>query len=258
MTLLGVGVGIFSAALGLGGGVLMVPAFLAFVPGIDAHTAKGTSLFLIVFVSGLNAWRQNRGQRPQWRLVALLASGSMMGSYAAAYVTANLPEIVILVSFLLLQAFVAWRTFLLKEVSVPDADVHVRPVIALMIGMLAGLAGGSTGTGGGVVIIPLVLMAGLVANRRVVGLSNLVMVFTSMAGSLAHLQATQQYDAPWTVGHIAFSLVPLVFLGAQAGSELGYRINERMKLKQRRIAMGIVLLVIALQLGYRALRIMFG
>ena len=57
MMLIGSGVGLISAALGWGGGILMVPAFLEFVPGMDPHTAKGTSLFIIVFVSTTNVWR---------------------------------------------------------------------------------------------------------------------------------------------------------------------------------------------------------
>ena len=56
MLFLGVGVGLMSGALGLGGGILMVPAFLEFVPVMDPHTAKGTSLLII-------AW-----PRPTWRL----------------------------------------------------------------------------------------------------------------------------------------------------------------------------------------------
>jgi uncharacterized protein len=253
LALLGVGVGVFSAALGLGGGVLMVPAFLAFVPDIDAHTAKGTSLFIIIFVSGLNAWRQNRGLEKPWRLVALLAGGSVAGSYAGALLTSVMPEQVVLALFLLLLAVLTVRTFLISEQATHVDQVRWRPGVALGIGLLAGIAGGATGTGGGAVLIPLALMAGIVINARVVGLSNLVMVFTSISGSIAHFQADVLYPAPWTVGHVALSLVPLVFLGAQIGSELGYRINERMTLKQRRTAMGAMLLLISLQLFYRML-----
>lgn len=229
----------------------MVPAFLAVVPGLDTHTAKGTSLFIIIFVSGLNAWRQNRHlPHKPWGLVAMLAGGSIVGSYLSAYLTSLMPEEVILVLFILLMAAVAWRTFSLKAAAHVD-EVQWRPWTAVGIGAIAGIAGGSTGTGGGAVLIPLALMAGLEVNERVVGLSNLVMVFTSIAGSIAHFQAARVYDAPWTIGHVCLAFVPLVFVGAQVGSELGYRINRSLTLKHRKWFMGGMLLLIALQLLYR-------
>lgn len=250
--LLGIGVGIISAALGLGGGVVMVPAFLAFVPHMDAHTAKGTSLFIIIFVSGLNAWRQNRGQDKQWKLVGLLAGGSVIGSYLSAYITSLMSEEAILVLFILLMAIVAWRTFSLRAPAHVD-HVAWRPWRSFGIGLVAGITGGSTGTGGGAILIPLALIAGIVVNERVVGLSNLVMIFTSIAGSIAHLQAPAIYDAPGTIGHVSLLLVPLVFLGAQVGSEIGYRINNVLSLKYRRLFMGGMLLMISLELLYRLL-----
>ena len=86
----GVCVGVLNAALGIGGGILMVPALRETIPGIDAHTAKGTSLFIIIFVAGLNAWRQNRGKEIPWRLIIELAAGSILGGYAGARFTGYL------------------------------------------------------------------------------------------------------------------------------------------------------------------------
>lgn len=252
MVLLGVGVGMFSAALGLGGGLLMVPAFIAFVPGMDEHTAKGTSLFLIIFVSGLNAWQLNRGLvKIPWRLAGTLASGSVVGSYLGAWVTSQLSEEAVAIIFVVFVLFVGFRTFLIEERVVHEEEAHTRVALASLIGFLAGLAGGSTGTGGGAVLIPLALMAGLVSNERAVGLSNLVMVATSIAGSIAHLQAVPVYASDWTVGHVALSLVPLVFLGAHFGSPPGLRINELLTLSRRRVVMGSVLLLIAVRLLWR-------
>ncbi|MEA3364123.1 MAG: TSUP family transporter, partial [Candidatus Hydrogenedentes bacterium] len=82
MIILGIGVGLMSGALGLGGGILMVPAFLTFVPGMDPHTAKGTSLMIIVFVAAVNVWRLNRGHDNwQWRLALQVSIGSIVGGY---------------------------------------------------------------------------------------------------------------------------------------------------------------------------------
>ena len=250
--LIGIGVGLISGALGLGGGILMVPAFLAFVPGLDAHTAKGTSLFIIIFVSIINAWRLDKNfLNHPWALAGLLALGSIFGSYGAAFVTARMSEDTVLVLFMLLIAVLAIRTFFLKDRPVLEDDVHRRNGLALSIGLVAGIVGGGTGTGGGAVLIPLALMMGLTTNREAVGLSNTVMIATSLAGSLAHLRAAEIYPQTWVVGHVYFALVPLVFIGAQVGSPVGKWINHRLTLERRRVAMGVMLLLITGQLLYR-------
>ncbi|MFP4502377.1 MAG: sulfite exporter TauE/SafE family protein [Candidatus Hydrogenedentota bacterium] len=246
MLALGVGVGAVSAGLGLGGGIIMVPAFITFVPGMEEHTAKGTSLFIILFVALLNAIRLNRGVYPKpWRLAAVLAAGAIIGGYASAWITAQMPGWVILVFFLVFLLAVGVCTLFLQPKAVDAAMLRQRDLLAAFIGCMTGLVGGSTGTGGGTLLVPIALMAGIVTNARVVGLSNMVMVTTSIAGTIAHFQAPAIYPGPWTVGHVALSLAPLVFVGAQAGSLIGQRINARLTLYTRRMVMGVLLLAIA-------------
>ncbi len=252
MLAIGVGVGMISGSLGLGGGILMVPAFVAFVPDMDVHTAKGTSLFIIIFVALLNAWRQNKDLPVKpWGLAAYFAAGSIGGSYVGAWVTTLMPEKAVLALFIVLLGGLAVRTFLLTPHEVHEDEVRRRRGTPVLIGLAAGMVGGATGTGGGMVLVPLALYAALSVNERVVGLSNMVMVATSAAGSVAHFRAEAVYDAPWTVGHVYLVLVPLVFLGAQAGSLLGVRINTWLTLPRRRVVLGVLLLVISARLLLR-------
>lgn len=254
MLLLGMGVGILSAALGLGGGLIMVPAFVTFVPGMDANTAKGTSLLIIVFVALLNTWRLHRdeGEYP-WRRAGVLAAGSIAGGYAGGWVTTCMPERGVLWVFMVFLVVVAVRTFFIEPPAVEPGQVRRRHAASILIGLVAGAFGGATGTGGGALLIPLVLLAGIESNARVAGLSNMVMVGTSAAGALAHLNAAQTYQAPWTVGAVCFALVPLVFLGAQIASPWGKRINAHLTLPRRRALMGAFLLLVGVRILWRLL-----
>lgn len=252
MVLLGIGAGIVSGSLGLGGGIIMVPAFLTFVPGMDTNTAKGTSLFLIIFISALNAFRQtHHWEHRPWRLAGFLALGSIVGSYVGALATSAMPERVVLAIFLFLIAILAVRTFFLKPRAVDQAAVRSRPVASVTIGGLTGMFGGATGTGGGSVLIPLALLAGIVSNERVVGLSNMVMVATSIAGTIAHLQAEVHFPGQWTVGQVYLPLVPIVFIGSQIGSPIGRWINPHLTLRRRRLLMAAMLLIITARLSVR-------
>ena len=230
----------------------MLPVFLALVPGIDAHTAKGTSLTIVVFVALCNAWRlERRESNIPWRLTFLLASASIGGSFFGAWVTTKMPENFVLLIFMSVLLYLGIQTFMLKPVRVHESEVRRASGVSIVIGLIAGVVGGATGTGGGIVMVPLALKAGIASNLRVVGLSNMVMVPTAAAGALAHLLAKQSYAYPWTAGQIYLPLVPLVFLGAQLASPLGTMVNARLSLHKRRVLLGSLLVMIAIQILVR-------
>lgn len=254
MLVLGVSVGIASAALGIGGGVLMVPAFVHFIDGMDMNTAKGSSLFIIVFVAAYNSWKMNRdATRNGWDVVTFVAAGSIVGGYAGAWLTTMLSDAAVTWIFIGLIAIAAIRTFFIQPPDVSDDDVRRRRVLSVLIGVLTGVVAGATGTGGGAILVPLALLAGIASNARVVALSNTVMVLTCAAGGLAHLLAERTVDMEWTYGLVNISLAPVVFLGAILGSPVGRLINARMNLRYRRLVMGALLIIISARLVARAI-----
>lgn len=254
MLLLGAAVGVISASLGLGGGIIMVPAFLEFIPGMDPHTAKGTSLFIIVFVALVNVWRLNRGHaETNWRISSMMAIGSFAGGWIAAWGTSFLPGKAILWFFVTMMAVAAWRTFTLKPSDTHPCEVRRRFILGLCIGFVTGIVSGATGLGGGIVLVPLALMMGVVANERISAVSNAVMVVTCVAATIAHLSAPNTTGLPHTFGQVNIAVAPLVFVGAQAGGPFGKWLNERLSLRHRKVVMGVLLLVIGARLMYRAL-----
>lgn len=79
--LIGLVVGLMSALLGIGGGVLMVPVLhLAF--GKDMQTAVGTSLAAMVLGSLAGAARHAGFGNIDWTLAAGLGVGAVVGAYA--------------------------------------------------------------------------------------------------------------------------------------------------------------------------------
>lgn len=253
MLVIGAAVGLISGALGLGGGIIMVPAFLFFIDGMDAHTVKGTSLMVILFVAAVNAWQLNRGTGcVPWQTASRLATGAIAGSYLGAWITALLPELAVILIFVTLLLLVAWQ--LIHHASRPEVELARRPwwLSSALIGGYSGLVGGATGTGGGLILVPLTLQTGITNNRNATGLSNLVMVAIAAAGSAAHLSAPSTCALAWTVGQVNLYAVPWVFAGAQAGSHAGRLLNHRLSLRWRRIILGVLLLVIVASVLYRA------
>lgn len=253
MLLVGAGVGVMSAALGIGGGVLMVPAFLSLFPEMDIHTAKGSSMLIIMFVATYNAVRMNRGEmKNPLRLILVIAIGSVVGGYLGAWLTSLLSDSGASWIFIGLLFFAGARAFLLKEKKVEEDEVRKREVTAAFIGLAAGIVAGATGTGGGAIFVPLALWAGIVSNYRVVALSNAVMIASATAGTIGYVLSEKSTEMAYTVGMVNLSLAPFVIIGAVASAPIGRRLNQALSFERRRIVMGTLLLIITVRLIYRA------
>jgi uncharacterized membrane protein YfcA len=79
--LVGLVVGIVSGVVGIGGGILFVPA-LVWLLKMDQHTAQGTSLGALLLPVGLLAFLEYyRRGHADIRVAALLAVGFLVGGY---------------------------------------------------------------------------------------------------------------------------------------------------------------------------------
>src|SRR5881396_1658038 len=79
--LLGLGVGVLVGLLGIGGGVVLVPA-MVYILHMDQHLAQGTSLFILLPPIGLGALRQYwKAGNVDLRAGILCAVGMILGAY---------------------------------------------------------------------------------------------------------------------------------------------------------------------------------
>jgi len=112
IVLLGLGVGVLVGLLGIGGGVVLVPA-MVYLLGMDQHLAQGTSLLILLPPLGLGAliayWK-----RGQVDLVAgiLCALGMLIGGYFGSRIAIPLSSQNLkgfFGAFLMLVAILLWR-----------------------------------------------------------------------------------------------------------------------------------------------------
>ena len=90
--LLGLAVGVLVGLLGVGGGVVLVPA-MVYLLGMDQHLSQGTSLFILLPPIGLGAlreyWRQGQ---VDWKAGILCALGMLLGAYGGSLVALPIPS----------------------------------------------------------------------------------------------------------------------------------------------------------------------
>jgi uncharacterized membrane protein YfcA len=84
MLLIGLAVGVVSGVVGIGGGILFVPA-LVWLTGMSQHKAQGTSLGALLAPVGLFAFLEYyRKGNADLRVALLLAAGFLVGGYFGA------------------------------------------------------------------------------------------------------------------------------------------------------------------------------
>jgi hypothetical protein len=93
LLLVGLVVGLVSGVVGIGGGILFVPA-LVWLVGMDQHRAQGTSLGALLAPVGIFAFLEYyRRGNADVRVAALLAAGFLVGGYFGAVGAQHIPEV---------------------------------------------------------------------------------------------------------------------------------------------------------------------
>lgn len=108
LVVVGLAAGVVSAVLGVGGGIVFVPA-LAILFAFDQHLAQGTSLAVIVPTTLVGAYTHARAGRVVWPLAVPLAIGGVLGGVTGAQLALSLDDVLLRRLFALFLAVIALR-----------------------------------------------------------------------------------------------------------------------------------------------------
>lgn len=95
VVLIGLAAGFLGGMVGIGGGVLIVPA-LVLIMGLSQHHAQGTSLAMMLFPVGLFAViNYYKKGYVDFKYAGLLAIGFVLGSYLGSKFSLGLNEVIV-------------------------------------------------------------------------------------------------------------------------------------------------------------------
>jgi hypothetical protein len=235
---LGAGAGGLGALLGVGGGVVLVPA-LVFLADLPFTAAVGTSLVCVVATSvagsAVQFGRRMVDPETALRLQAFAAAGAVLAGLAAPFVPVRL----LFLAFGVLLLAAAWRAW-------PRASTETKAPVTSPHGALAraaagagGAIGGLLGVGGGIVFVPLLhVLAGLDFHRAA-ATSVYLIGLAAGSGAVVYLMR----------GDVALPLVAPTMLGVLVGAWLA-------SLGARRIAASWLARAFAVLLVYVAVRML--
>lgn len=107
LLLTGIAAGMLGGMVGVGGGIIIVPALVYFL-GMSQFSAQGTSLALIMFPVGiLGVLQYYKKGHVDFHMVLILAIGFIVGSFLGSKISLSLPQEVVKKCFALLMILIA-------------------------------------------------------------------------------------------------------------------------------------------------------
>lgn len=251
--LVGVVVGIFSGMLGIGGGTLMVPIFrLGY--GFEAVVATGTSLFAIIPTSISGVITHLRNKTCDWKIGVAAGVGGACTSWLGVVLAEHSPSWAVMLVAALIIAWSAYtmfkKAFKKKEAVPPEVEkaqmeaamAHVSTkndwVKAFLIGLVAGVASGYVGVGGGFLMVPMFMSLLHLPMKKCSGTSLIGVMILAIPGVIMQ----------WHYGNIEFLVGIALAIGAIPGAVVGGNLVKRIPEKQLRILFGCFLLFGAVML----------
>lgn len=243
--LLGIFTGVLSGLLGIGGGLLMVPALTVF--GVPLVQATATSLVGVLLSSISGSLRNFSAGELNWRVSLALALFGIVTAQAGAWLGDRTPDAALSLAFaglLLITIYLMQMRQRLKQAEVRQQKVegeggigtvqaeqqNLKPKTAAGsfrlapiagIGLLAGLLSGLFGVGGGVVMVPLQMLFLGESIKAAVRTSLGAIVAIAISGLAQH---TWNGNVLWIPG-LCLGLGGII--GAQVGSRLLPRLPEK-------------------------------
>jgi hypothetical protein len=234
----GAGTGFASGLLGIGGGAVMIPVSYWLIQSMGVSQdlaikiAFGTSLLVILPTAISGSWRHNKKDAVRWKTALVLGACALAGALVGSTLAAHLPGEMLEKGFGgFVLAIALWMGLGMlpkfkKEGAEPREDLRLAAACGFPIGMVTGL----TGLGGGVLIVPVLVLALSFPMHLAVGTSVASIILASLGGIVGYIVNGLGVPGllPHSIGYInlpiwlclAATSIPMAQLGARAAHAL--------------------------------------
>jgi hypothetical protein len=182
--ILGVGIlaGFLAGLFGVGGGILIVPG-LVIAAGMDQRLAHGTSLAAVLPISVASLVTYAAHGNVDWTAAVWLSVGAVAGAVVGTKLLHVLPHRTLALLFALVLIASAVRLFIAADAD-GRAPLSPAGAVALgVVGLAAGILAGLLGVGGGVIMVPAMILLFGIPPVVAKGTSSAVIIPTAVMGT---------------------------------------------------------------------------
>jgi len=181
---LGLAAGFLSGLFGVGGGILIVPV-LVLAMSMNQRLAHGTSLAAVLPIACSGVIGFALEDSVDWPVAAALIAGAMAGAVVGTHWLHKLPTHVLAYAFAAVLLLSALRLVLDHSEAGGRGPLRLLGVVALvLLGLASGTLAGLLGVGGGVVMVPAMIILWGIPGAVAKGTSLAVIIPTSVVATI--------------------------------------------------------------------------
>ena len=246
--------GFMAGLLGVGGGIIIVPALYYAFTVLDfelvtrMHLAVGTSLAIIIPTSIISTKTHMEYDAVDFKMVKSFGLFILIGVVLGTFLAVNL-KTPTLVLFFSIFAFMVGLFFIFLREKLVENPKTISDIIKNISGIVIGFISIPLGIGGGSLMVPFMRTFGYDI-RKSIGTAAAVGFLIAISGTITMIiggKIINNINTPFSVGYInllGFAVfVPVTIIMARLGAKAVYKINKKLLSK----IFGIFLLIVSVR-----------
>jgi uncharacterized protein len=230
--------GFMAGLLGVGGGIIMVPALYYAFTVLDfdivtrMHLAVGTSLAIIIPTSVISTKTHMEYDAVDFKMVKSFGIFILIGVIAGTFLAVNL-KTPALVLFFSLFAFMVGLFFIFLREKLVENPKEISDLIKNISGVVIGFISVPLGIGGGSLMVPFMRTFGYDI-RKSIGTAAAVGFLIALSGTITMIvggKIINNINTPFSVGYINLLgfivFVPVTMIMARLGANAVYKIDKK-------------------------------
>ena len=231
--------GFMAGLLGVGGGIIMVPALyyaftvLDFDIATRMHISVGTSLAIIVPTSIISAKTHMEHKAVDVNLVKSFGIFIVLGVIGGAFLAINLRTSDFIL-FFSIMAFIVGLFFIFFRDKFLENPKKIKDSIKNISGVAVGFISVLLGIGGGSLMVPFMRTFGYDI-RKSIGTASAIGILIAISGTITMItggEIINNISTPYTIGYINLFgfivFVPVTMLMARIGAKAVYKIDKKL------------------------------
>jgi len=246
-------VGFLAGLLGIGGGLIIVPALVYLLPllGINGDIvmpiALATSLGAIVITSSSAALAHHHNKNIDWSLAKPLMLVVGIGALLGAFIADNLSTQTLTNFFAFMVLMLA--LYMLLSISSTKERELPSTLLLQLIGGITGIIASLMGIAGGAILVPTLTYFGL-SMRKVIGIATVCGVMVALFGSLGYIiTGLSQANLPlWSLGYIYLPALMGIVISSALFAPLGVKYVTKLPIKALKKFFAVFLILVAIKM----------
>ena len=231
--------GFMAGLLGVGGGIIMVPALyyaftvLDFDIATRMHISVGTSLAIIVPTSIISAKTHMEHKAVDVNLVKSFGIFIVLGVIGGTFLAVNLRTSDFIL-FFSIMAFIVGLFFIFFRDKFLENPKKIKDSIKNISGVAVGFISVLLGIGGGSLMVPFMRTFGYDI-RKSIGTASAIGILIAISGTITMItggEIINNISTPYTIGYINLFgfivFVPVTMLMARIGAKAVYRTDKKL------------------------------